>query len=1610
MFPKNFRASLDLRKHAARIVAAVALSLTALVPLWAQTTSQVATTAPAVSLVTNRLTRPVDENARITLKGTVHPLANAANDRGPAPASMPLDRIQVVLKRSDAQEAALKQLISDMHTPGKANYHKWLTPDQFGAQFGPSDQDIATLSAWLQSKGFNVTKVNPGKQTLEMSGSVSQFNTAFHTQIRKYAVNGQTRYSNSIDPQIPEALSPVFGGFTSLNNFHPRSFAKVLGKATYTPKSGTAVPQWTIGSGNSAEDLNFVLSPKDFGVQYDLPNPTLNAGFSGTTYDGTGQTIAIINGSNINVAQVNQFRSVFGLPANPPQVIIDGNDPGIDEINSPNGPSSGESVEAYLDVEWAGAVAPGATIDLVTAEDTALEYGLFLAAEHAVYGNIAPVISMSYGECEAADPSLTTGFASLWEQAAAQGITVMVSSGDAGSAQCDSDEEFATNGQAVNGWGSSPYNVSVGGTDFFYSSYNAGTTAINTQLAQYWNTTPSNETPAASINGYIPEQPWNDSQYGLNIFSYYADSQDSATTVTGGGGGASNCAIFTASGACNGGYPKPSWQAGAGVPADGVRDLPDLSLFAANGENDSYYPLCASDGDCQTGGDSLQITGVGGTSASSPAFAGIMALVNQKYGRQGQADFVLYPLKTQYPAAFHDITVGTNAQPCLYSTSLSATHSPDCIAASSPIVLTDSDTGETFTEGEIGTGTTPEYNAAAGYNLATGLGTVDASQMLTNWGNVKFAASSVTLTPSENSFTHGTAITVSGSVTAASGTPSGNVALMTDSTEPLQQGQSNFPLTNGAFSSSVNYLPGGTYNIWGQYSGDGTNALSTSQKTQITVTPEASSVYFNVFAPGNATVPSGTSNIPYGTQLLLSAQPVPTTDLTALANCQTGASTTCPTFSTPTGTVSFTDTGINSNLSALLNTAPLNAEGDAELNAPFAVGAHSVLANYSGDYSYNASTSSPVSFTIAKDTPEIEATTVLDTEAGAAAGVVGQQTSVVIQLLNTANLNAENANNTGYAVPAAPPTGTVTISGGPSGFPTSATLSSNTDAGTYSAASIAQVVFPTTTPAGTYNLTLSYAGDGNYTAATTVTLPVQIVSAGGKASTTAATVTGSISPTTTVTISGTVTGTTGGPAPTSVDGGVVILASGYEVAQPSLVPGTGNSSTFSAVLNSESLTQGANYITVQFLGDNTYSPSSVVLSTAINNPLSDFSLVPASTIVTLPSLGNTGGATTDIDTATDAITVTSTNGFTGIVNLTCTGTGGVECSLNPAAPALTAGGSTTVTASINNSNVATTGTYNVVITGADAATGEFVHTVGLSVIAPATNLPPGLTVAGPTSLTIQNPGDTATATLTVSPAGGLTGSSTVACSIQGAPAGITCAATGTTAANQSSTLTVTTTDSVAIGNYTAEIVATQGSVTSNTLSIPITVNAAAAIALTNSGPVTISSPGGSGTSTISVTPAGGFTGNVTLACSVTTSPSGAIDTPTCSIPTPLDITTSAAATATLTVTTTAASTSSLQRPLDKLFAVGGGIAVAGLLLFTIPARRRSWRSILGILVFAGLVGVGIGCGGGGSSGGGGGGGGGNSGTTTGAYVITVTGTDAATGKITGSTTVNVTVN
>lgn len=574
------------------------------------------------------VTEAVDAAQRVPLAGSVQPLAQAGNDRGPMNESTPAERLLLVLNRPREREAAFQQFLKDAHMPGTASWHKWLTPDQIGERFGPADADVEAVTQWLEAEGFRVARVSKAKRLVEFSGTVGQVNAAFGTRIDEYMVNGELHHANATGLTIPKALAAIIGAVAPLDDFsRPAPQVVVKGKGEYSGLDRRFEPEFTGPMGSSAPF--YALAPADFATQYDL-GPLMNSGVT-----GTGVTIGIINASNIDLNLAAAYRSVFGLPANPVQVVIDGGDPG----------ENSSATEAYLDVEMAGAAAPGATVNLYISAGSGFQDPLLLAAARAIDDDQADVLSVSYGEPEDGDPTWND----LWEQAAAEGQTVLVASGDYGQAQ---DLYFF---QQVNGLASTPWDVAVGGTDFYYFDYASGAPSA----ASDWNAT-NDPATKGSLKAPLTEQVWND-PFGLDAISNeIAEGQDGA-----GGGGASSCATFNSSTGCTGGYAKPSWQTGQGVPADGVRDLPDISLFAANGPNYSALAICSQEGDCTPdAGGNFSVFLVGGTSASAPGMAGIMALVDQKHGRQGQADYTLYPLAQQQPAAFHDITLGGNWDLC----------------------------------------------------------------------------------------------------------------------------------------------------------------------------------------------------------------------------------------------------------------------------------------------------------------------------------------------------------------------------------------------------------------------------------------------------------------------------------------------------------------------------------------------------------------------------------------------------------------------------------------------------------------------------------------------------------------------------------------------------------------------------------------------------------------------------------------------------------------------------------------------------------------------------------------------------------------------------------
>jgi subtilase family serine protease len=682
-----------------------------------------------------RVTEAVNMKNRVPLKGNTIPFARPEYDRGLVPDSLPMQRMLLVLKRSVQQEAGLAELLRNQQDKSSSQFHKWLTPEQFGQLFGPADADIRAVTDWLTSQGFQINNVSRGRTVIEFSGNAGLVRSAFGTEIHKYVVNGEEHWANASDPQIPAALTPVVFGVESLNNFPLSPMHHVIGTVSRSRATGEIKPVTGLFTFSGCYGACDAVGPYDFATIYNVL-PLWNKGIN-----GKGEIIAIAGDSDINIQDAANFRTLFGLPANNPQIIVNGSDPGV----------TGDETEADLDVQWAGAVAPSAAIDLVVSASVATN-GVLLSAQYIVDNNFAPVMSVSFGACELfIGATGNQQISQLWQQAAAQGITVMVAAGDQGSAACDGGNvPYAVGGLAVSGVASTPYDVAVGGTDF--------DDLTNSNL--YWNST-NNSTTQASAKGYIPETVWNNSCTSplLIDFGFSADpentcndsvaQQDGLLVVTGGGGGFSSCTTASGSTAssCLGGYSKPSWQKGTGVPGDGARDIPDVALFSGDLFG-SFYVVCAMDQDasgqsCNLNSPYTNFLAIGGTSAASPTFAGIMALVNQATGsRQGNANPILYALaagpgstcaSTGNPAGsciFYDVTSGTNAMPCLKG-------SPSC---------TTSNPGDSY-------GVLPSYSATAGYDQATGLGSVNAANLVTNWnaaapslGPASFSILSNTLT------------------------------------------------------------------------------------------------------------------------------------------------------------------------------------------------------------------------------------------------------------------------------------------------------------------------------------------------------------------------------------------------------------------------------------------------------------------------------------------------------------------------------------------------------------------------------------------------------------------------------------------------------------------------------------------------------------------------------------------------------------------------------------------------------------------------------------------------------------------------------------------------
>ena len=653
----------------------------------------------AQSTVGPRITRAVSESDVALLPGGVHPHVAHAIDQGSVSPNMPMQPMAIFFKPTAAQQADLDKLLAQQQDPGSPNYRKWLTPEQYGSRFGMNASDLAKVTAWLQLHGFRNVTVSRSRNSITFDGNAGQASAAFRTPIHQVVYNGETHYANIASPQLPSAFAGAVAGITSLNNFRPRPML--------------------IAHFTSSISGNHFLIPGDIGTIYNI-NSLYNSAIK-----GDGESIAVVGQTTLTQnddgthADIDTFRSLNSLPAINLQFVKTG---------SPTY-SKSDVDEANLDLEWSGGIAPNAEIFFVYSDNA-----LFTSLPYIVTNNLAPVISISYGACEASfDSTDIVTLTQILTQANAQGQTITAASGDNGAADCDGSTPPATMGLAVDVPAATPYVTGMGGSEFTGDS--AGTVTCNPSGQDcvaaadppYWNGSSSPTDNSPSALEYIPETTWNDT---------------TSTTIAAGGGGVST--LFT----------KPTWQTGTGVPADGQRDVPDISL-SSSPDHDGY--LICSQGSCVNGfrqgscssssdpGCDLDV--IGGTSVGSPVFAGVVALLNQKLGaRLGNVNSMLYSLAASAPTVFHDITTGNNMVPC-------QSGSKDCGAS-----------------GMLG------YNAGTGYDLATGLGSIDVGALTSAWNGATTGDFSVAASPSSLTITHGTTATSSIAITATGGF-SGSVAL-----------------------------------------------------------------------------------------------------------------------------------------------------------------------------------------------------------------------------------------------------------------------------------------------------------------------------------------------------------------------------------------------------------------------------------------------------------------------------------------------------------------------------------------------------------------------------------------------------------------------------------------------------------------------------------------------------------------------------------------------------------------------------------------------------------------------------------------------------------------
>jgi hypothetical protein len=921
------------------------------------------------------ITKTVDRGHMLAVSGAVRAEATSLPDLGEVKPSLVMEHIQIVLQRPVERQAAFDAQTEALHVRGSSSYHKWLTPAEVGSEFGPSSADLVTLTAYLESEGFTVNFVAASGMFVDFTGTAAQVERSFKTTIHSVQdAGGEVRFAAISPASLPEAIAPLVFGFVPLSNLpavHPMLKKKVRSvQSTLASLKGIS-PELTV-TVNSEYDVG----PQDFYTIYN-ETPLL-----ASSINGTGVTVAVIEETNLKaVTDVTTFRHTFNVIPNTPNLTVE-HGAGAITCGNPGVTSKDEEGEAVLDTEWAGSIAPDANLIYMSCASTTTA-GIFLSAEAIIQNNLADTMSLSYGEYEAGSNSEATLSRDLWEQAAAQGETVVVSAGDSGSDAADQNSAVAaTHGINVSGFSSTNWNVSAGGTDF-QDGYNyletQSTTPSAYGYAKYWSAT--NGTGDGSALSYIPEIPWNETCASSQL-SYFVTgnstnpnagcenaSGQNFVAPGGGGGGPSNLT----------GNARATWQSGTvfGLPATSTypnRLQPDISMFASSGfwgHGLDYYQSDVS-------AKYLQVAG--GTSFVAPQLAGMFALIVQNTGeRQGQPDYVLYGMAgkaygttsftgtacsagatsgydtndTTAPAStcvFNDIQVGNISQACT---------SNNCYI----------DSGQTY--GILSTSTTasvPAFNANNGYDMATGLGSVNINNLVANWQNTSVGQSFTPL------------IIVTGATGYTYGAPVASTYTATVS------GPGSFPTGSVTFSGAAPIGSFGSADVLVQSAGCNYKTIGTcTESTTQAYTPSATTVNAGAYI---ITATYSTTNENYtagsGTTTLTIAKQTPT--LTQAADTYGYGNSTVPVTATlkytgaglaPTGGVNFTVNGgaaVNGACTAAGLT--LTCTANVPTTGLAAGTAYPVTASYPGDVNYaivNAgnttltltTTSSTITFTIA---------------------------------------------------------------------------------------------------------------------------------------------------------------------------------------------------------------------------------------------------------------------------------------------------------------------------------------------------------------------------------------------------------------------------------------------------------------------------------------------------------------------------------------------------------------------------------------------------------------------------------------------------------------------